>query len=74
MSVNPYAAWLTAAIAARALDLTPNRVRQLADEGRIRSIRTPLGRLLDPADVERMRVERKGKRDGRLFARRRSAR
>ena len=50
--------WLTPAQAGRRLGLTAGYMRQLADSGRVRAQRTPLGRLLDAADVERLRRER----------------
>jgi excisionase family DNA binding protein len=51
--------WLTPSQAGRRLDLSAERVRQLTAEGRLSFIRTPLGRLLDPASVERLAVERR---------------
>lgn len=44
--------------AARVLALSPDRVRQLADAGRLPCRRTPLGRLFDVADVDRLARER----------------
>jgi len=44
---------------ARQLDLSENRVRQLADRGVIPSVRTADGmRLFDPADVAKFAAER----------------
>jgi len=53
--------WLTPHQAARELDLTPCRVRQLTAEGRLVHEWTPLGRLIDAADVQRLKAERVGR-------------
>jgi hypothetical protein len=45
-------------VAARRLDLSGQRLRSLVREGRIRCVMTPLGRLFDPAEVERFRRTR----------------
>ena len=58
MPVRPDVTGLTPAQAARELGLTPQRVRQLADGGHLAYTMTPLGRLLDPADVARLAQER----------------
>ena len=57
-----YLDWLTPAVAAQRLGLTTARVKQLEQEGRLTAIRTPLGRLLDPASVERLVSERAARR------------
>ena len=44
--------------AARRLELSAQRVRALADEGRIHYVMSPLGRLFDPDEVERFRRTR----------------
>jgi DNA-binding transcriptional MerR regulator len=49
---------LTSAQAARILDLSAERVRQLADTGVLACTTTPLGRLFKRSDVERLRAER----------------
>jgi excisionase family DNA binding protein len=54
--------WPTTAQVARQLGVTPDRVRQLAKDGRLDSVRTGLGRLLDPASVERLVAERAERR------------
>ena len=54
--------WLTPARAARILGVTPQRVRQMMRSGELVCVHTPLGRLADPASVERLRVEREGRR------------
>jgi len=51
---------LTTGAVAKILDLSPTRVRQLADAGRLAYTDTPLGRLYDPAGVEKLRQERAG--------------
>ncbi|WP_445185549.1 MerR family transcriptional regulator [Pseudonocardia sp. Cha107L01] len=38
---------------ARRLGLSPERIRQLSNAGRLQCTRTPLGRLYDEAEVER---------------------
>jgi hypothetical protein len=64
-------AGLSPAQAARVLDLTPNRIRQLCDSGVLKVTRTPLGRLLDAESVNALAAERalereaKAQRDGR---------
>ena len=50
--------WLSPAQAATSRGVTPFRVRQLLSAGRIAHVRTALGRLVDPADVERLAAER----------------
>jgi excisionase family DNA binding protein len=50
---------LTPAQAARLLGVTPDTVRKMADAGQLRHERTPLGRLLDLHDVERLVDERR---------------
>jgi excisionase family DNA binding protein len=44
--------------AAKVLNVTPARIRQLLSAGELRYTRTSLGRLVDPDDVERLRRER----------------
>jgi len=50
--------WLTVSQAARILGLSSSRVHQLGVRQEIAARTTPLGRLFDPADVERYRKER----------------
>lgn len=50
--------WLTPAQAGRKLGVTPNRVRQLIEEGALGCQRTPLGRLIDPKSLEELIAER----------------
>jgi hypothetical protein len=49
---------ISPAMAAKVLDVTPSRVRQLLATGLLPYVRTPLGRLIDAAGVERLRLER----------------
>ena len=44
--------------AARRLKLSAERVRQLARSGALPSVRTELGRLFDPDDLDRFAAER----------------
>ena len=53
--------FVTPAGAGRILDLTPCRVRQLIDEGRLPALKTPLGRLLSRADVTQFAEQRHAK-------------
>ena len=50
--------WMSPAQAARVANVTPLRIRQLCDAKRLRSCRTPLGRLVAREDVERFARER----------------
>lgn len=49
---------ITTKEAARRLDLTPQRIRQLMKAGKLTHIQTPLGRLIDPLALERFQVQR----------------
>lgn len=49
---------MTRSDVARALDISPERVRQLTLAGQLRCEHTPLGRLYNPLDVERLASER----------------
>jgi excisionase family DNA binding protein len=49
---------LTPTQTAKRLDLSRSRIIQLNNEGRLRAVRTPLGRLFDLQDVERFALER----------------
>ena len=53
---------LSVAEAARALGVTPQRVRQILAAGELRYQKTSLGRLIDEADLERLRAEREERR------------
>jgi excisionase family DNA binding protein len=67
--VNEREHWVSLMTAARRLGISPDRVRQLVDAGRVVSWRSPLGRLIDADDLERLARERaaaptKGARGG----------
>lgn len=49
---------ISPALAARILGITPERVRQLADNGTLPVTMTVLGRLFRVADVEALRDQR----------------
>jgi hypothetical protein len=49
--------WLAPTQAGRRLDLSAERVRQLTATGKLAYVMTPLGCLVDPADVERLAAE-----------------
>lgn len=44
--------------AARLLGLSPARVRELVDQGKLTAERTPLGRLISAKSVEALRLAR----------------
>lgn len=50
--------WLSPTEAANLLGISSNRVRQLADAGKLVAERSPLGRLISRASVEQLREER----------------
>lgn len=52
---------LTSSQVARLLGVSAQRVIQLANAGRLAHTRTDLGRLYDPADVQRLIRERAAK-------------
>lgn len=56
--------WLTPTQAARVLQISAERVRQLVRAGRLRAVVTPLGRLLPRAAVE-AEAERRRRQAGR---------
>ena len=55
-------ATLTPTQAARMLGLSPQRIIQLFDAGKLSGRRGPLGREVDRADAERLRDERAERR------------
>ena len=65
MPETAIAGWLSPVQAGRRLGVTPQRIVQLARAGEVEHVLTPLGRLLDPADVERLAAERERRRPGR---------
>lgn len=50
--------WLTPSRAARELDLSVARVKQLVAQGKLIAQKTVLGRLIDPASVKALLEER----------------
>ena len=58
MTVGQDSVWLSTSQAARALGVSPERIRQLMNEGRLHYQRTPIGRLLAADAVEALRAER----------------
>jgi hypothetical protein len=58
------AQWISPGTAARTLNVSTKRVRQLVEEGRLISVTTELGRLIDPASVEQVRTEREARAKG----------
>ena len=65
MPETAIAGWLSPSQAGRRLGVTPQRIVQLARAGEVEHVLTPLGRLLDPADVERLAEERRQRRGRR---------
>jgi excisionase family DNA binding protein len=63
-TVGDIQTWLSPAEAARQLGVMPTRVRQLAEDGRLATVRTSLSRLVDPASVERLIAQRAERRAG----------
>jgi len=52
------AEWLSTQQAAHRLNRSAALVRILTDRGTLRAVRTPLGRLIDPASVDELLQER----------------
>jgi excisionase family DNA binding protein len=50
--------WLPVSEAARLIGLSANSVRRFADAGTLPAVRTRLGRLVDPAALERLAARR----------------
>ncbi len=57
--------WLRPCEVARLLGITPDRVRQLADEGRLPVVRVGQLRFFAPEDVEELRRARQRERTAR---------
>lgn len=51
--------WLSPSQAALRLERSAQWVRDLADRGVLNAVRTPLGRLIDPASIDAMLRNRK---------------
>jgi hypothetical protein len=58
--------WVSVSQAAQMLGLTPARVRQMTNAGGLKHKMTPLGRLIDTEDVERLHRERSAKAEERV--------
>jgi excisionase family DNA binding protein len=56
--------WLKPIEAGRQLGVTSTRVKQLIAEGKLDAVKTRLGRLIDPASVDREQRRRGGGRGG----------
>jgi excisionase family DNA binding protein len=56
--------WLTCGQAARLLGVSPQYVQALADQGKLTATRVALGRLIDPASVERLAKQRRRAQEG----------
>ena len=52
--------YVSLAHAGTLLGVSSQRIRQLADSGRLEAIRTPLGRLVTRESVEALRAQRAG--------------
>jgi excisionase family DNA binding protein len=61
MTNNRIETFLTPGEAARVLEISVEYVRQLTRSGLLPCIQTRLGRLIDPATIERFRIEREKK-------------
>lgn len=68
MSEKDLSELLAPAGAARLMGITPSRVRQLCDEGRLPVTRTQLGRLIRTSDVLALSDERRAKKAARRGA------
>jgi len=56
---------LTTGQAARRLDRSTARIHQLIRSGDLPAVKTAIGHLIDPVDVERLRLEREVRADKR---------
>jgi len=57
------AKFLSLSPAARQLEISSAHLARLVREGKVRSIKTPLGRLFDPRELRRVRREREAARN-----------
>jgi hypothetical protein len=55
---NRLEGFLTVSQAARALEITSERIRQLARREQLACLETPLGRLIPVSEIERWRADR----------------
>lgn len=60
--------WLSLAQAARQLGVTRQAVDMFCWKGKLDYVTTPLGRLIDPASVERLARERETRKRGAKVA------
>ncbi len=60
-SIKAFEKWLTTGDTASRLGKSRQGVVWMLENKRLRGARTPLGWLVDPADVERMAAEQQGK-------------
>lgn len=51
--------WISPAMAARQLGVTPQMVSKLIRQQRLRAVQTALGHLIDPASVDKYELERR---------------
>jgi predicted site-specific integrase-resolvase len=58
MTTTTIDGWLSPAQAAHRLRVTPQSVGIYCRQGKLRCVETPLGRLIDPASVDRLAQER----------------
>ncbi|HEY7063595.1 MAG TPA: hypothetical protein VII06_19100 [Chloroflexota bacterium] len=65
MSAKLTGEWLSPMQAANRLNISTQRVRQLLDAGQLAYVVTPLGRLVDAADVVRLAAERAERAEAR---------
>jgi hypothetical protein len=76
MTIEPYrpdvTSLITIAVAARRLDVTPMRVRQMLAEGKLGFVQTLYGRGVIGEDVERLLAERQARGRRRQAASRRT--
>ena len=55
---NEFEGWFSTGITARRLDVSVHWVRHWAEDETLRALRTPIGWIFDPEDVERLATER----------------
>jgi hypothetical protein len=59
--MNDYARWYSTSQAARRARISSQHMQNLGDAGKVRAVRTALGRLFDPDDIERLAQEREAR-------------
>ena len=65
MRLKDLEGWLTAADVARIRGVSRQRVHQQLNDGKYRAVRTRLGYLIDPAEVEKIANSDTGETTGR---------